>query len=64
MCGVETLPLELPALLGGFLGPWGPGPSNTGLTFVLATVVERIVDVKGLIPAMKPRSELDLELGN
>jgi hypothetical protein len=26
---------------------------------VLATVVERTVDVKGLIPVMKPRRELD-----
>jgi hypothetical protein len=30
--------------------------------FVLGpTVVERIVDVKGFIPVMKPRSEFDLE---
>ena len=58
---LKLVSLVLPALLGGFLGPWGPGPSKTGLTFVLPTVVERIVVVNGFIPVMKPRSELDLE---
>jgi hypothetical protein len=64
VCAVlKLVPLVLSALLGGgwFLGPWGPGPSNTGLTFVLPAVVDMRAEAKGFMPVMKPRREFDLE---
>jgi len=51
----ETTRFPLPELPGGLF--FEPGPSNTGLTVALATVVERIVEVKGFMAlVMNPRS--------
>jgi hypothetical protein len=58
VCAVVKLLDPLPALGGGL----APGPSKTGDTVVLPTVVERSVELNGFMAlVMKPRRELLLD---